>query len=183
MDRYLFFADFLGTKERYRETERVKRVRELLEIVVPAYFGPGLTKHDFHVYIISDSLFVTCPRVQPLILPIAKLFRKFLPAQSSAIHLLRGAIAHGKGVATSVIKNSPRIMVIPLLDTSLVEVTTLEKTRPGSRVFIDKASACALRAVPGILTFLYCNCASRCRFIWQVSLLTFGCRGLRMSEF
>jgi hypothetical protein len=147
MNQYLFYADFLGTKDRYRETDRVRRVRELLEIIVPAYFGRGLVDDDFYAYIFSDSLFVTCPRVQPLLQPAAKLFRQFLstdpsiPTESLGIHLLRGAIAYGEGITSSVTTNSSRIIVIPLLDSSLVQATTLEKTRPGSRVFLDKDSA------------------------------------------
>lgn len=147
MNRYLFYADFLGTKDRYREAGTVQRVRELLEIIVQAYFGQGLMDDDFYIYIFSDSLFVTCPRVQPLLHPAAKLFRQCLstapsiPTESLGIHLLRGAIAYGEGVTTSVTANSSRIMVIPLLDTSLVKATTLEKIRPGSRVYLDQDSA------------------------------------------
>jgi hypothetical protein len=143
MKRYLFFADFLGTRERYKDIQRVKRVRALLETTVELYFLQYLEKYDLYVYIVSDSLFVTCPKVEHLLLPIAKLFRHFFnleqasPTKPLQLLMLRGAIGYGEEATTSVLKNSTRIITIPMLDASLPRVTALEPIRPGSRVFLD----------------------------------------------
>jgi hypothetical protein len=144
MKRCLFFADFLGTTETYSDIERVKRRRELLELSVEAYFVPHLEKEDLYVYIVSDSLFVTCPTVRPLLLPVAKLFKHFLgmkpskPTEPLKLHMLRGAISYGEEAKTAVIKNSARVTAIPMLDDSLPRATALEKIRNGSRVFLDE---------------------------------------------
>lgn len=144
MNRYLFFADFLGTKERYSDIQRVLRARELLELTVDLYFVRYLESSDLYVYIVSDSLFVTCPTIEPLLPPIAELFRHFLdlepsnPTRPPELHLLRGAIGYGEEATTSMLRNNPRIMAIPMLDASLPRVTALEKIRPGSRVFLDE---------------------------------------------
>jgi hypothetical protein len=143
MKRSLFFADFLGTTESYSFIERVKRRRELLELAVEAYFMPILDEYDLYVYIVSDSLFVTCPTVQPLLRPAARLFKRFLsmnPSRSTEplrLDLLRGAISYGEAAETTVIKNSRRVIAIPMLDDSLPRATALEKIRPGSRVYLD----------------------------------------------
>lgn len=144
MKRCLFFADFLGTTESYSFIERVKRRRELLELSVEAYFLPHLDEHDLYVYIVSDSLFVTCPTVQHLLHPVAMLYKHFLSMEPSRrseplrLHLLRGAISYGEEAETSVIKNSSRVMAIPMLDDSLPRATALEKIRKGSRIFLDE---------------------------------------------
>jgi len=143
MKRCLLFADFLGTSESYSSIERVQRRRELLESAVEAFFLPILESYDLYVYIVSDSLFVTCPSVQPLLRPVAKLFNHFLSMEPSGrteplrLNLLRGAISYGEVAEASVLKNSERVIAIPMLDDSLPRATALEKIRKGSRVFLD----------------------------------------------
>ena len=139
--RYVFFADFLGTKNRYSSPPLVLRSRELLEQTVNLYFLPVLDKLDMCLYVFSDTLVVTCPKLVDLVEPISKLFNRFLDFQESNANRtdlwLRAAISYGKVIESSHLHNNNRVRTIPFLDTSLPTAYALESIRPGSRIFVD----------------------------------------------
>jgi hypothetical protein len=140
--RFVFFADFLGTKNRYSSPHLVLRSRQLLEQSIDLYFVPYLEKFDMYLYEFSDTLIVTCNNLEFLLEPISKLFNRFLDFQedniNSQINLwLRAAISYGEIMESSRFHNDKRIRTIPFLDTSLPYVYELESIRPGGRIFLD----------------------------------------------
>lgn len=139
--RFVFFADFLGTKDRYSSPPLVIRSRQLLELTIDLYFLPYLDKLDMNIYIFSDTLIVTCPKLEDLLEPISNLFNKFLDFQENKNSLtnlwLRAAISYGEILDSSHLHNHKRIRTIPFLDTSLPHAYSLESIRAGSRIFID----------------------------------------------
>jgi hypothetical protein len=134
--RFLFYADFLGTTESYSDIQRIRIQRGDLERAVQAMVLPNLERHDLHVYIVSDSLFVCCPRLEHLLPTAAKLFA-FYVSMTPGQPRLRGAISYGEEAGSSIITNTKRVVAIPLLDNSLPRAVKLEKIRKGSRIFID----------------------------------------------
>jgi hypothetical protein len=140
--RFVFFADFLGTKNRYSSPPLVLRSRQLLEQSIDLFFIPILETLDMYLYVFSDTLIVTCPQLIHLLEPISNLFNRFLDFQdnneSRQTDLwLRAAISYGEIIESSHLHNNDRVRTIPFLDTSLPHAYELESIRPGSRVFID----------------------------------------------
>lgn len=140
--RFVLFADFLGTKNRYSKPSLVLRSRSLLELTIDLDFIPILEKFDMYLYVFSDTLIVTCPDLVHLLDPISNIFNRFLDFQEydedSQMNLwLRAAISYGEIMESSHLYNNNRVRSIPFLDTSLPDVYALESIRPGSRIFID----------------------------------------------
>lgn len=141
--RFLLVADFLGTTARYANIEAVVMLRELLDRAVELCFQKLLKKEDLYVYIGSDSIWVACPSLQPLLLSTAQLFWHFLSMQTFErdkpldLELLRGAISYGEIAEVTLIKNNQRLTAIPMLDNSLPRAISLERICPGSRIFLD----------------------------------------------
>jgi hypothetical protein len=142
--RFVVYADFLGTKRRYSTPRLVVRGRELLEQALAQRVVPFLTEHDMNLYVFSDTAIVTCPRLIPLLNPISKLFAHFIELlgerkDASLTLWLRAAISSGKVMHVEHLQNSNRIRTIPFLDTSLPTAYNLESIRKGSRIFVDPA--------------------------------------------
>jgi hypothetical protein len=143
MNRYLVYADLLGTKNAYDTPKDVVRLRQLLEQTIDAYFVPVLEEHDICIYVFNDTLIATCPSLEPLLNPTAQLFNHFLNLtlnrENKPIQfmLMRGAISFGEPATSTVLKSTERVTVIPILDESLPKAYKLEGLRKGSRVFID----------------------------------------------
>ena len=141
--RFAIFADFLGTKKRYAKPELVVRGRELLEQALNQCVAPKLSDDDMHLYVFSDTAILTCPRLNPLLEPIARVFSRFIEMQTdirddpSPILWLRAAISYGKALYVDHLENTTRIRTIPFLDTSLPKAYDLETVRKGSRIFVD----------------------------------------------
>jgi hypothetical protein len=143
-NRFVVYADFLGTTRRYRKPTLIVRSRELLEQALARYVVPRLNEDDMYLYVHSDTAIVTCPRLIPLLGPISNLFSHFIEMQSDdgdkqMTLALRAAISYGKVLVVDHLQNSERIRTIPFLDTSLPMAYRLESIRKGSRVFVDPA--------------------------------------------
>jgi hypothetical protein len=142
MNRYLIFADLLGTSKAYVSPKDVVRRRQILEQAIDAFFIPILEEDDIYIYVFSDTLVATCPNLNKLLKPSAKLFEHFLkltmekenPVQ---LMLMRGAISNGSPEASIVLKPSARVITIPILDESFPKAYKLEGLRKGSRIFLD----------------------------------------------
>lgn len=146
--RFLVYADFLGTKQRYRTPQLILRGRQLLEQALDQRVVPHLEAHDMHLYVFSDTALITCPKFLPLLEPIANLFAGFLELlgnrDDALLSLwLRAAISWGEVIYQDHLHNGPRIRTIPILDTSLPKAYHLESLRKGSRIFIDPAISVA----------------------------------------
>jgi len=140
--RFAIFADFLGTKKRYSRPELVVRGRELLEQALNQCVVPKLPEDNMHLYVLSDTAILTCPRLGPLLEPISRLFTRFIELQddssdASLILWLRAGISYGKALYVDHLQNTTRIRTIPFLDTSLPKAYDLESIRKGSRIFVD----------------------------------------------
>jgi hypothetical protein len=140
--RFVVYADFLGTTQRYLTPKLVVRGRELLEQALVQCVVPELSEHDMNLYVFSDTAIVTCPRLIPLLNPISRLFSHFIElmgdrSDASLTLWLRAAISSGAVTHVDHIVNSERIRTIPFLDTSLPTAYKLEAIRKGSRIFID----------------------------------------------
>jgi len=141
-NRFIVYADFLGTKHRYSTPTLVVRGRELLEQALDRCVVPHLNTDDMHLYVYSDTVVVTCPRLCPLLKPVADLFGHFVELHDVSGNddmtlWLRAAISHGTGLRVEHLQTSERIRTIPLIDTSLPTAYQLESIRKGSRVFVD----------------------------------------------
>lgn len=139
-NRFIVYADFLGTKHRYSTPALVVRGRELLEQALESCVVPHLSADDMYLYVYSDTAIVTCPRLEPLLGPIADLFGYFVELHDMSDDMtlwLRAAISHGTCLKVDHLQTSDRIRTIPLLDTSLPTAYQLESIRRGSRVFVD----------------------------------------------
>jgi hypothetical protein len=140
--RFAIFADFLGTKKRYSQPELVVRGRELLEQALNQCVVPELGEENMHLYVFSDTAILTCPRLIPLLKPVARLFGRFIELQeeskdASLVLWLRAGISYGKALYVDHLQNDGRIRTIPFLDTSLPKAYELESIRKGSRIFVD----------------------------------------------
>lgn len=140
--RFIVYADFLGTTRRYSTPKRVVRGRELLEQALAQIVLPRLTSEDMNLYVFSDTAIITCPKLTPLLEPIAKLFKHFLEMPNehedpSLTLWLRAAVSTGKAMHVDHLQNNRRVRTIPFLDTSLPTAYDLEGIRKGSRVFVD----------------------------------------------
>ena len=139
---FIVYADYLGTKHRYATPDLVVRGRELLEQALERIVVPKLKTDDMYLYVFSDTAIMTCPRLEPLLEPLANLFSYFVDlrgdGQSDEMTLwLRAAISHGTNLKVEHLQTSDRIRTIPLIDTSLPTAYELESIRKGSRVFVD----------------------------------------------
>lgn len=142
--RFVVYADFLGTKQRYSQPGLVVRGRELLEQALARWVIPELNTEDMNLYVYSDTAIVTCPRLKPLLKPISNLCGHFLELQETRFDdktslWLRGAISHGTELYVDHLTNYERVRTIPFLDTSLPSAYELESVRKGSRMFGDPA--------------------------------------------
>jgi hypothetical protein len=140
--RFVVYADFLGTTQRYSAPKLIVRGRELLEQALVQCVVPELNTHDMNLYVFSDTAILTCPRLDPLLMPISRLFAHFIELSddtrdTSLTLWLRAAISSGKVLQVDHLENSNRIRTIPFLDTSLPTAYNLESIRKGSRIFID----------------------------------------------
>ncbi len=143
-NRFVVYADFLGTKQRYSKPKLVVRGRELLEQALARCVVPRMNADDMYLYVLSDTAIITCPRLNPLLQPISDLFSHFMELQGDSRNeqlslFLRAAISYGKVLLVDHLQNSERIRTIPFLDTSLPTAYKLESIRKGSRVFVDPA--------------------------------------------
>ena len=141
--RFVIFADFLGTKQRYAKPTLVVKGRELLEQALARCVVPRMKANDMYLYVYSDTAIVTCPRLGPLLEPISDLFDHFFELRADSGDKtslwLRAAISHGTVLSVDHLQNYERIRTIPFLDTSLPNAFKLESIRKGSRVFVDPA--------------------------------------------
>lgn len=142
-NRYIFYGDYLGTRERYStKPELVVRARELLEQALNHTIVSYLEDNNMYLYVFSDTFIITCPELSLLLKPVSVLFDHFLiylnDGRKSNIWL-RGAISYGTILESSLLKdtNHKRLEVISLLDTSLPRAYKYESIRAGSRIFID----------------------------------------------
>ena len=140
--RFMVYADFLGTEQRYAKPQLIVAGRALLEQALARCVGPRLHDDDMHLYVYSDTAIITCPKLGPLLRPIAELFGFFLELQNKTgdddLRIwLRAAISHGSVLEVAHLQQSERVRTIPLLDTSLPVAYHLESVRKGSRVFVD----------------------------------------------
>jgi len=143
-NRFVVFADFLGTKQRYATPRLVVRSRELLEQALTQCVLPKLKDQDMNLYVYSDTAIVTCPSLAPLLQPVSDLFHDFIQkggvGRDTELTLwLRAAISYGSAFEVDHLSNSDRVRTIPFLDTSLPTAYNLETIRKGSRVFVDPA--------------------------------------------
>ena len=76
--RFIVYADFLGTTHRYSKPALLVHGRELLEQALARCVVPHLITDDMYLYVYSDTAIVTCPRLRPLLKPLADLFGHFL---------------------------------------------------------------------------------------------------------
>ena len=142
-ERYVVFADFLGTTRRYAKPSLVQRSRELLEQVLAQCVVPRLKPDDMNLYVFSDTTIITCPTLAPLAKTVSILFRQFIQLMASdeddeSLTLwLRAGISIGSILQVDHLKNNRRIRTIPFLDTSLPKAYRLEQIRKGSRIFVD----------------------------------------------
>src|SRR5581483_8261890 len=142
--RFVVYADFLGTTQRYKDPSLIRRGRELLEQALAQCVVPHLSANDMNLYVFSDTAIITSPQLDPLLAPISRLFSHFIEllgeGEDMSLELwMRAAISVGSVIHVDHLKNSERIRTIPFLDTSLPTVYKLEGLRKGSRVFIDPA--------------------------------------------
>jgi hypothetical protein len=140
--RFLVYADFLGTTARYRTPDLILRGRQLLEQALVQRIVPRLEAHDMYLYVFSDTALITCPEFVPLLEPIASLFAGFLELLGNRDDILlslwlRAAISWGEVIYQDHLHNGRRVRTIPILDTSLPKAYRLESLRKGSRIFID----------------------------------------------
>src|SRR6266446_1668714 len=140
--RFIVYADFLGTKQRYSKPQLVVRGRELLEQALDRCVIPRMHADDMYLYVHSDTAIVTCPRLSPLLEPISDLFSYFLELHGDDRNdqmtlWLRAAISYGRVFSVDHVQNSDRVRTIPFLDTSLPTAYKPESIRRGSRVFVD----------------------------------------------
>ena len=159
--RFIVYADFLGTTHRYSKPALLVHGRELLEQALARCVVPHLITDDMYLYVYSDTAIVTCPRLRPLLKPLADLFGHFLELHDVSGNddmtlWLRAAISHGTVLGVEHLKTSDHIRTIPLLDTSLPAAYHLESIRKGSRVFVD----------PGIPDGSFAECETLF-FKWQ----------------
>lgn len=141
-NRFIVYADFLGTKQRYAKPTLVVRGRELLEQALVQCVIPQMDGEDMYLYVHSDTAIVTCPSLGPLLGPISALFSHFVELQSDRRNeqmtlWLRAAISYGRVLSVDHLQNYERVRTIPFLDTSLPTAYKLESIRKGSRVFVD----------------------------------------------
>lgn len=141
--RFVVYADFLGTTRRYAKPNLVRRSRELLEQALEQCVVPRLDSDDMNLYIFSDTAIITCPRLLPLVEPIANLFGSFIglmadgKTDDSLTLWLRAGVSLGEILYVDHLQNGRRIRTIPFLDTSLPKAYRLESIRKGSRIFVD----------------------------------------------
>jgi hypothetical protein len=143
-NRYIVYADFLGTEQRYSTPKLIVRGRELLEQALNMLVIPRMRADDMYLYVFSDTAILTCPSLSPLLEPISALFNHWVDLQGDSgitpLSLwLRAGISYGEVLYVDHLQNSDRIRTIPFLDTSLPKAYKLETIRKGSRVFIDPA--------------------------------------------
>lgn len=141
--RFVVFADFLGTTRRYAKPSLVVRSRELLEQALAQRIVPSLDTEDMYLYVFSDTVIVTCPKLIPLVTNVSKLFGHFMElmaeddSDDSLALWLRAGVSLGTILHVDHLTNGRRIRTIPFLDTSLPKAYELESIRHGSRIFLD----------------------------------------------
>src|ERR1035441_8813749 len=115
-ERFLVYADFLGTEERYKTPELVVRGRELFEQALNRCVVPMVNTHDMHLNVFSDTAILTCPKLDPLLSTLAALFGHFLGLQDEItdarmVLWLRAGISYGKALSVDHLKTSDHVRV------------------------------------------------------------------------